>query len=293
MKYLPCEFRQQLGAPVARASSVKTSNIGTLDALTGSVKQPFMQSAAKSDSEPLLQSFCFAANVGFEQINELSMRIAFLHTADVHVATFDQIFEDIGADTRLDHRVDASLLDRARRDGTGSVRSDVSSLLEDLSDADAVLCTCSTLGPLADEAAKSAKNIIRIDRPLMEQACSDGSKVLVALCLESTRDATLDLLNDCALQAEKDIEPVVVVCSDAWAFFEAGDNDGYAASISEAIKSKLAEVSDVDSIVLAQASMRVAEARLADTGVPVHSSPVLAAKRCVKVARTNKSADHD
>jgi hypothetical protein len=52
MKYLPCEFRQQLGAPVARASSVKTSNIGTLDALTGSVKQPFMQSAAKSDSEP-------------------------------------------------------------------------------------------------------------------------------------------------------------------------------------------------------------------------------------------------
>jgi hypothetical protein len=54
MKYLPCEFRQQLGAPIARASSVKTSNIGTLDALAGSVKQPFMQSAAKSDSEPIL-----------------------------------------------------------------------------------------------------------------------------------------------------------------------------------------------------------------------------------------------
>jgi len=52
MKYLPCEFRQQLGAPIARASSVKTSNIGTLDALAGSVKQPFMQSAAKSDSSP-------------------------------------------------------------------------------------------------------------------------------------------------------------------------------------------------------------------------------------------------
>lgn len=30
---------------------MKTSNIGTLDALAGSVKQPFMQSAAKSDSE--------------------------------------------------------------------------------------------------------------------------------------------------------------------------------------------------------------------------------------------------
>ncbi len=216
------------------------------------------------------------------------MRIAFLHTADVHVATFDQVFEDIDPDARLDHRVDASLLDRARRDGTGSVRSDVSSLLADLSDADAVLCTCSTLGPLADDAAKSAKNIIRIDRPLMEQACSDSSKVLVALCLESTRDATLDLLNDCALQAEKEIEPVVVVCSDAWAFFEAGDSDAYAASITEAIKSELAEVSDVDSIVLAQASMRVAEAGLESTGIPVHSSPVLAARRCMDVARAKQ-----
>lgn len=63
MKYLPCEFRQQLGAPVARASSVKTSNIGTLDALAGSVKQPFMQSAAKSDSEPTLPDAARRKNV--------------------------------------------------------------------------------------------------------------------------------------------------------------------------------------------------------------------------------------
>lgn len=65
MKYLPCEFRQQLGAPVARASSVKTSNIGTLDALTGSVKQPFMQSAAKSDSEPNSTNAARCIYVGF------------------------------------------------------------------------------------------------------------------------------------------------------------------------------------------------------------------------------------
>jgi hypothetical protein len=66
MKYLPCEFRQQLGAPIARASSVKTSNIGTLDALAGSVKQPFMQSAAKSDSEPRVTDAAPCANLGFD-----------------------------------------------------------------------------------------------------------------------------------------------------------------------------------------------------------------------------------
>jgi hypothetical protein len=219
---------------------------------------------------------------------ESSMHIAFLHTAEVHVATFDQIFQDLGASARLDHHVNASLLDKARRDGTAAVHTEVCALLEDLSDADAVLCTCSTLGPLADIAAKSAKNIIRIDRPLMEQACADGSKVLIALCLESTRDPTLDLLNDCAAHAGKHIEPVVVTCSDAWAFFEAGDNEAYAAAISEAIKSRLAEEIDVESIVLAQASMRVAEIRLADTGIPVRSSPVLAARRCLDVANAKR-----
>ncbi len=218
------------------------------------------------------------------------MRIALLHTADVHVATFNEIFNDIDAEIQLDHRVDANLLDRARRDGAEAVRSDVLALLKELGDADSVLCTCSTLGPLADDAARSAENIVRIDRPLMEQACADGSTILVALCLESTRDATLDLLNDCASQAGKDIEPVVVVCSEAWAFFEAGDNDAYAASIVSAIKAKLAETSGVETIILAQASMRVAEAGLAGTGIPVRSSPVLATRRCVNVARAGREA---
>lgn len=226
-----------------------------------------------------------ATNVGFETPREFPMRIAFLHTADVHVATFDQIFDDIGAHVQLDHHVDASLLDRARRDGIEAVRADVVSLLARLSEADAVLCTCSTLGPLADVAAKSATNIVRIDRPLMAQACSDGAKTLVALCLNSTRDATLDLLKDCASQAGKTIEPVVVLCDEAWAFFEAGDTEAYAASITKAIKARLANETGVKSIVLAQASMRVAEAGLADVGIAVHSSPVLAARRCLEVAR--------
>lgn len=217
------------------------------------------------------------------------MRIAFLHTADVHVATFDQIFDDLGVPVHLDHRVNANLLAKARRDGTEAVRPEVQSLLAELSNADAVLCTCSTLGPLADEAAISAPNIIRIDRPLMEQACAEGSKVVVALCLESTRQATLDLLQDCAAQSGREIDPVVVLCRDAWAFFEAGDNAAYAAAITDAITATLAVEPDVHSIVLAQASMRVAESGLADIGIPVHSSPVLAARRCLDVARSAPS----
>ena len=218
------------------------------------------------------------------------MRVAFLHTADVHVATFDKIFKDLDSGAQLDHHVDASLLDRARKDGIDAVRADVETLLKKLSDADAVLCTCSTLGPLADNAARSFKNIIRIDRPLMEQACADGDKILVALCLDSTRDATVSLLDDCAKEAGQTITPIVVICHEAWALFEAGDIEGYADSIARSITSKIEEEPDVKSIVLAQASMRVAEDKLADTGIPVRSSPVIASHRSLDVARANNRA---
>ncbi|MEP3348255.1 hypothetical protein [Litoreibacter sp.] len=221
------------------------------------------------------------------------MRIAFLHTADVHVATFEQIFNDLGNSAQLDHHVDASLLERARREGIEAVRADVEERLSDLNAADVVLCTCSTLGPLADDVAKTSGGIVRIDRPLMEQACEDGDKVLVALCLDSTREATLNLLNDCAEDAGRIITPVVVICSDAWAFFEAGDMEAYASSIADAIRAKIATEPGIESIVLAQASMRVAEAKLADLGVPVRSSPIVAAKRCLEMVSEKAKARPD
>ena len=124
----------------------------------------------------------------------------------------------------------------------------------------------------------------------MEQACANGDKVLVALCLDSTREATINLLNDCAEAAGQTVTPIVVICREAWALFEAGDTEGYAASIAGSIKSKIAQEPDVSSIVLAQASMRVAENHLAGSGIPVRSSPVIAAQRCIEVAHTNNGA---
>jgi hypothetical protein len=232
-----------------------------------------------------LQSKRHAASVGGVNESGFTMRIAFLHTAEVHVATFDRLFDAIDVDVKLDHHVDADLLARARQFGQDSVRSDVQAILKKLAHADAVLCTCSTLGPLADEAAQTFENILRIDRPLMEKACAEGQKILIALCLESTRDATLDLLRDCAEKRNEQVESVVVLCDKAWSYFEAGDTEAYAASIAEAIKSELAEQPDVDCIVLAQASMRVAEAELAQIGIPVLSSPEIAARRCIEIAR--------
>jgi Asp/Glu/Hydantoin racemase len=213
------------------------------------------------------------------------MRISFLHTADVHVSTFDRIFADLGSDAQLVHRVEPDLLARARSHGLESVRAETMAALADLASADAVVCTCSTLGPLADVFAKSSKRVFRIDRPVMEEACRIGGRVLVAICLESTRAPTLALLNECAGQLDKKIRVEVHLCDTAWPFFEAGDTEGFADSISRSTKKRLGELGSVDCIVLAQASMRVATQMLEDDGVPVLTSPLMAAKRSIEIAK--------
>lgn len=206
------------------------------------------------------------------------MHISFLHTADVHVATFDALLTTLAPRAAVTHHVDASLLQRVRADGLAAVRHDTRALLRVLAAADAVVCTCSTLGPLVDELA--LPHVLRIDRPMMEQACALGPAPLVAICLESTRQATAALVADCGAT-----RPRMVLCAGAWAHFENGDTNRYAASIAAAIRSDMAGNGPVDCIVLAQASMAVAADHLTDLGVPVLSAALPAVHRAITLAR--------
>jgi hypothetical protein len=209
------------------------------------------------------------------------MKIAFLHTAQVHVETFDALVNTMAPDTDCAHHVAPDLLARAQINGLQDVEQEVADILNELSNSDAVVCTCSTLGPLVDTIAVSHPNVIRVDRPLMDRACTFGPDVLVAICLESTRNATLALLDNCAEQMGKAITPRLVLCASAWPFFEAGDNAGFAAEISKSIRAEIAMQGTPDCIVLAQASMRVAAPELEDIGPPVLSSPMLAVQHAL------------
>ncbi len=211
-----------------------------------------------------------------------------LHTGEVHCATFEAIFHALEPSVEITHTVREDLLDRARTDGPMAVRAETVDALREIGEADAVLCTCSTLGPWAEEAAKDDARIVRIDRPLMEAACGDGSEILVAICLESTRQATLDLLGQVALDMGRDISPEILLCDGAWVHFEAGDVQAYARQIASDVKDRLNGRAKTDCVVLAQASMRPAEALLTDIGVPVRSSPILAATRALEIARARR-----
>ena len=190
------------------------------------------------------------------------MSFGFLHTAEVHVATFDALLPEL----ELDHVVRADLLERARAEGLVSVRADVLAELARLSAKHkAVMCTCSTLGPLVEG------GVLRVDAPAMQAAAEAvNGQVLLAICLESTRAATLELFESVAGKGRGRM----LLCEAAWPLFEAGDMQGYAAEIARCVQAE----NGFEAVVLAQASMAVAAPLLEAEGLRVFATPSEAAK---------------
>ena len=197
--------------------------------------------------------------------------VGFLHTSPVHVSTFDDLVHQVAPTLDAVHAVDESLLELARAAGPEAVLDGVRERVDELraQGASAVVCTCSTIGDVAERVAGDV-HTLRVDRPMARRAVRLGARIGVVAAVESTLAPTNALLEQEAAAAG--VRPTIelVVVDGAWAAFEAGDMSGYLQLIAAAARD-LAE--RVDVIVLAQASMASAEERLHDVGVPVLSSP--------------------
>lgn len=209
--------------------------------------------------------------------------IIFVHTAEVHVATFGDLLAEIAPEVTVRHVVAAHLLREAVR--LGGVTAELGErvcgeLLDAAQGAGVVACTCSTLGPWAEIAARRTSTpILRIDRAMAEAAVDCGARVLVAACLQTTLAPTTDLVRAVARERGRSTEVDVLFLPAAWERFERGDTDGYLDAIAAAL-AQAARGTDV--IVLAQASMAGAVARCGDLGVPVLSSPRLGVEAAVR-----------
>ncbi|MEV5341028.1 aspartate/glutamate racemase family protein [Streptomyces sp. NPDC052676] len=212
--------------------------------------------------------------------------LALLHTSPVHVPVFDALRDADRPGLALCHLVREDLLERARRDGPEAVAGDVWALVTGAvrDGARAVLCTCSTIGRVAESAAAAAGvPVLRVDRPMAAAAVALGPRVVVLAALESTLGPTAALIEEEAVRAGRPAEVRSVLVDGAWSRFEAGDIEGYVrrvAAVADAVTP-----ADADAIVLAQASMAPAE-RLTTTAVPVLSSPRPGLAAAADAART-------
>ena len=203
--------------------------------------------------------------------------LTFLHTAESNVAAVGALMSELAPDIPTRHHLAPDLLAEAVKAGkvTDAVAIGVRERLADAATGAAVIvCTCSTIGAVAEATNGTLPvPVQRIDRAMAEAAVAKGSRILIAACVASTVGPTSDLVAKVAREAGRDVALRVVLIADAWPKFMAGDVQGYQAAIVERLA---AEKGDADVVVLAQASMAgaapEAERRL---GLPVLTSPRL------------------
>ncbi|WP_027257783.1 hypothetical protein [Leisingera aquimarina] len=189
--------------------------------------------------------------------------LTLLHTAEVHARTF----RALAPEADLNQQVRSDWLARAR-DGIGAdLRAEIAAAVTEAYGP--VLCTCTTLGPVAEEAGA-----IRIDWPMMQEAARIGGPVLLTYCLDSTAEPSEALLRRAFGRRDPQLAPLFL--GQHWPLFETGADTDFSAAIAESIALALKN-GTFGCVVLAQASMAGAAALLrAQTQVPVLASPEMA-----------------
>jgi Asp/Glu/hydantoin racemase len=217
----------------------------------------------------------------------MSQTLALIHTAPVLIPTFQALCREILDDVEVFNIVDESLLKSTIRDGNMTALT-VQRLVGYVQSAkqagaDAVMVTCSSIGP-GVEAARAVVDIpvLRIDEAMADQAVTTSSRIGVAATLNSTLKPTVELLNARATRAGQRCEIVSRLCEGAFEAVSSGDAATHDRIVSENL---LSLMDDVDAIVLAQASMaRVVESIPVDNRrVPILSSPRLAVEQAAGV----------
>ena len=211
------------------------------------------------------------------------MTIGFVHTTTTHAATFNELADELIPGVERFHIVDESLLSDTRKAGTLTpatkrrVLTYIASAVE--AGADVVVVTCSSIGPAVDESrAFVPVPVLRIDEPMVVEACRHGSRIGVLATLTTTLEPTIDLIG----RHVREVTVTSHVCPGAFDALQAADHDRH----DELVRAGLREiVGEVDVVVLAQASM----ARIIDAlpeeerPVPILSSPRLGMRRVAEL----------
>jgi aspartate/glutamate racemase len=214
-------------------------------------------------------------------------RIICVHTATSNIVVFDEALATMNTvGVSLDHQVHADLLAAVEEHGelTEAVVARTRRLLENAGEsADAVLLTCSTLGPVVDDMGAGRAPVMRVDRALACEAVQGGGRIAVLCAAPTTMQPTRAVFEDAARETRAVVE--VQLIAGAWGRFKAGDMAAYASAIATAAHDAIAR--GVDRVALAQSSMSVA----ADLcrGAPVLTSPVSALRAAVHQLREKRA----
>jgi Asp/Glu/hydantoin racemase len=206
--------------------------------------------------------------------------LALLHTSHVLIPMFSRLCEQTIPGVAIFHMVDESLIKNTIA-AQGLAKSTVRRLLTLIriaheGGADAVLVTCSSIGPAVPIARQVFDfPVLRVDEAMAKEAVRNGGHIGVLATLLTTLEPTVALLRETAAAHSRKIDVVPCLCKGAFEALIAGDNETHDHIVSAAL---LQLMGSVDVVVLAQASMAGVVERVPPEArtKPVLSSPGLA-----------------
>lgn len=222
--------------------------------------------------------------------------LALIHTSPTLTPMFGELCARYLPEISIFHMVDESLIADTIREGRlrrATIRRLVSQIESAVSaGADAVMVTCSSIGPGVSIAQQLFDvPVVRVDEAMAEAAVRMGRRIGVMATLRTTLEPTISLLRDKAAEAGIEVEIVDSLADGAFDAVLAGDTATHDRVLGHALRN---EMRGVDVIVLAQASMaRVVKAMPEGAlASPVLSSPELAVKRARDIMRSMNGSEN-
>jgi Asp/Glu/hydantoin racemase len=213
----------------------------------------------------------------------MSQTLTYIHTSHVLIPLFSELSKRELGGVAITHMVDESLIRNTIASGrlTKETIRRLVGMIGSAHDAgaDAVMVTCSSIGPgVVVARALYDFPIFRVDEAMAEKAVSLGSRVGVAATLKTTLEPTVGLISETAAASKRQVEVIPALCEGAFEKVLAGDTATHDRMVADTLTGLM---SQVDVIVLAQASMaRVVESLSAQARQkPILSSPELAVQQ--------------
>ena len=213
----------------------------------------------------------------------MARKVGMVHTVAKLVPMFEELAGEVMPGTEIIHLVDEGLLKDIVAGGelTSERVSRLASLASfaEASGAEAVMLTCSTVGPGVDTAKESLEvPFLKVDEAMADRAVELGPRIGVIATLHTTLAPTSNLVRDRASAHDREVQVETVLCQGAFEALAAGDTNTHDRIVIENLKELMRRV---DVVVLAQASMaRVAELMSDEEKVvPILSSPRLGVER--------------